>query len=115
MFRRFRSFAQTTYLGVVVIIGIWCGALLLARVEHQRAYEEGLRQGTNLARIFKEYIARVIGGADGVLLTLRDAYEHDPTAFDIELPFRHDTRRDAEVVNYGIVDAGGDIKVSTFG
>ena len=116
MLRRFRPFAQTAaYVGLVVIIGIWCGALFLARAEHQRAYEEGLRQGTNLARIFKEYIARVIGGADGVLLTLRDAYEHDPTAFDIELPFRHDTRRDAEVVNYGIVDASGDIKVSTFG
>src|SRR5215469_5242305 len=109
MFRRFRSFAQTTYLGVVVVIGIWCGALLLARMEHQRAYDDGIRQGTNLARIFKEYIARVVGGADSVLLTLREAYEHDPKRFDIELPFRRDARRDNEVVNYGITDAKGDI------
>src|SRR5215472_15656520 len=115
MLRRFRPFAKTAaYVGLVVIIGIWCGALFLARAEHQRAYEEGLRQGTNLARIFKEYIARVIGGGDNVLLILRDAYEHDPNAFDIELPFRHSARRDAEVVNYSIVDASGEIKVSSF-
>src|SRR5262249_30492946 len=112
----FRSLAQTTtYLGMIVIIGIWCGALLLARVEHQHAYDEGVRQGTNLARVFKEYIARVIGGADSVLLTLRDAYQHDANAFDIELPFRHSARRDAEVVNYSIVDVDGYIKISSFG
>src|SRR5215471_17529813 len=115
MLRWFRSLAHaTTVLALVVVIGIWCGAILLARVEHQRAYDEGLRQGTNLARVFKEYIARVIGGADNVLLILRDAYEHDANAFDIELPFRHSARRDAEVVNYSIVEASGDIKVSSF-
>jgi len=116
MLRWFRSLAHaTTVLALVVVIGIWCGAILLARVEHQHAYDEGLRQGANLARVFKEYIARVVGGADSVLLTLRDAYERDPNNFNIELPFRHNERGRSEVVNYGIVGADGDVKVSTVG
>src|SRR5262249_26881775 len=105
MLQRFRSFAQTTtYLGVVVIIAIWCGVLLLTTAEHRRAYESGARQGANLAHVFKEYISRVIGGADSVLLTLRDAYEHDPVNFDIARPFRRDTAHHTEIAQYGVVN-----------
>ena len=84
MLRRLRAFAQTTtYLGVAVIASIWCGAILLTREEHERAAADGVRQGSNLARVFEEYIARVISGADSVLLTLRDSYQQDPKNFDI--------------------------------
>jgi diguanylate cyclase (GGDEF)-like protein/PAS domain S-box-containing protein len=84
MSQRLRAFAQTTtYLGVAVIASIWCGVFFLTHEEHERAYQEGLRQGSNLARVFEQYIARAIGGADSVLLTLRDSYEHDPSHFEL--------------------------------
>ena len=69
MFQRLRAFAQTTtYLGLAVIVSIWCGVFFLTHEEHERAFEDGVRQGRNLARVFEEYISRVIGGADSVLL-----------------------------------------------
>src|ERR1700730_17673242 len=68
MLQRLRAFAQTTtYLGVLVIAGIWGGVSFLTHEQHQRAYAEGARQGSNLTYVFEQYIARVIGGADSGL------------------------------------------------
>ena len=53
MSQRLRAFAQTTtYLGVAVIASIWCGVFFLTHEEHERAYQEGVRQGSNLASRF---------------------------------------------------------------
>src|SRR5215467_14814538 len=114
MLRRLRAFAQTTtYLGVAVIASIWCGAILLKREEHERAAADGVRQGSNLARVFEEYIARVIGGADSVLLTLRESYERDPKQFDITRSIGPVRLRNNLVMNFGLIDAGGRVKHST--
>src|SRR5215467_1129434 len=84
MFQRFRAFAQmTTYLGVAVIAIVWCGVLYLVHEEHGRAYDDAVRQGSNLARIFEGHIGRAIGGADSTLLALRELYRRDPQHFDI--------------------------------
>ena len=80
-----RAFSQTTtYLGVVMIGVIWSGAFLLANEERERATQDALRQGSNLTRVFAEYISHVIRGTDSALLTLRELYEHDQQNFDIE-------------------------------
>src|SRR5271157_238739 len=87
MFQRLRAFAQvTTYLGLAVIASIWCVVFFLTHEEHERASEEGVRQASNLVRVFEAYISRALGGADSALLTLRDSYEHDPQHFDIARP-----------------------------
>ena len=60
-----RAFAQTTtYLGVVMIAAIWGGIYFLSTEAHDRAYEDGLRQGSNMARVFEEYISRAISGIE---------------------------------------------------
>ena len=60
MFQWVRALKQTTtYLGVIMIAVIWGGVFWLANAEHERAVEDGLRQGGNLARVFEEYISRV--------------------------------------------------------
>jgi len=52
MTKWFQTLAQTTtYLGVVVIAIIWGGIYLLASQEHERAYQDAVRQGGNLARV----------------------------------------------------------------
>ncbi len=56
-----QAFRQTTtYLGVVVIAIIWSGIYLLSSEQHDRAYQDALRQGGNLARVLEEYIERVV-------------------------------------------------------
>ena len=78
-----RAFAQTTtYLGVVMIAVVWGGVFFLDHEAHERAVEDGLRQGSNLARVFEEYISRVIRGVDNELLVLRKLYQQNPDQFD---------------------------------
>jgi diguanylate cyclase (GGDEF)-like protein/PAS domain S-box-containing protein len=83
--RRFgRSLWQTaTYLGVAMIACIWIGVLLLTEEARRRAVENGVREGSNLTRIFEQYISHVVRGADSALLVLRDAYERRPEEFGI--------------------------------
>jgi diguanylate cyclase (GGDEF)-like protein/PAS domain S-box-containing protein len=114
LFRRLRTFAQpTTYLGVAVIATIWCGVFFLTNQERERAYEDGIRQGTNLARVFKEYISRVIGGADSVLLTLREAYGQNTRQIDIAHLLRYSQLQNNGVLQYAIIGADGRFKFST--
>ena len=113
MFQRFRAFAHVaTYLGAVVIAGIWIGAFYLATKEHRRAYEDGIRQGDNLARVFEEYISGVIGGADGMLLTLRDSYERAPRDFKIPSQIHHKQLQNI-IRGFAIVGTDGLYKLSS--
>ena len=83
MFQRLRSFAQpTAYLGLAVITGIWCAAFFLANEARERAYDDALRRGQTLARVFDEYISRVINPIDDELLVLRKIYTQNPSHFD---------------------------------
>jgi diguanylate cyclase (GGDEF)-like protein len=108
MLQRLRAFAQTTtYLGVVVIAGIWGGVLFLTHEEHHRAYEEGVRQGSNLARVFEQFIERVIGGADSGLLALRESYRHDPQNFDLAGQVSRTQFQNNMVMQFAIVGPDG--------
>ena len=84
IFKWLRACAQTTtYLGVVMIGVIWSGAFFLANEKRDYAYENAQRQGSNLARIFAEYISRVINGTDSQLLVLRELYQNNPQITDL--------------------------------
>ncbi len=114
MFQRLRAFAQpTTYLGVAVIATIWCGAFFLTNEEHERAYTEGVRQGSNLARVFEEYISRVIGGADSILLTLRGSYEQNSHNFDIARLLSRSQFQNNVIMQFSIIGPDGLIKLAS--
>jgi PAS domain S-box-containing protein len=108
MLRSLRTFAQmTTYLGAGAIVAVWCGALYLAHEERRNALEDGSRQGSNLVRIFEEYISRVVGGADTTLLALRELYQHDPQHFDIVRTAGRAVSQDNSVVQFGFISPDG--------
>jgi PAS domain S-box-containing protein len=114
LFQRLHKFAQTTtYLGMAVIFIVWCGVIYLAHEEHQRAYANGIRQGSNLARIFQEYISRVVGGADTTLKTLRELYQRDPEHFDISRLADVGQLRADLVAHFAIFGADGFMKLGT--
>ena len=62
---------------------VWSGAYYLANDKREYAYENAQRQGRNLARIFAEYISKVINGTDSQLLVLRELYENNPQIADL--------------------------------
>jgi two-component sensor histidine kinase/PAS domain-containing protein len=114
LFQRLRKFAQTTtYLGIAVIIIVWCVVIYLTHGEHQRAYEDGLRQGSNLSRIFQQYISRVVGGADTTLKALRDLYQSDPEDFDMSRLADIGQLQDDLIGQFAIFGADGFMKLGT--
>src|SRR5215469_5625150 len=88
-----------------MIVIISCGIIYLTFEGHRRAYEDALRQGSDLARIFHEYLSRVVGGADTTLKALRELYQRDPQHFDIA--HLTDQGRAELIIQFAIVGADG--------
>jgi diguanylate cyclase (GGDEF)-like protein len=116
MYQWVRALRQTTtYLGLVMIAVIWGGVFWLANEAHERAAQDGLRQGSNLVRVFEEYIARVIKGTDGQLQVLRTFYERDPQHFEFD-GWNNRTKTQSDLtIHFSIVGPDGMIKLSTLG
>jgi diguanylate cyclase (GGDEF)-like protein/PAS domain S-box-containing protein len=111
-----KAFRQTTtYLGVVVIAIIWGGIYLLASEQHERAYQDAVRQGSNLTRVLEEYVRRVFQQSDQSLLALRRAYEQDPEHFDIQAWVARAQSTNDLTFQYGIADANGLLRASSRG
>jgi len=106
---------STTYLGVAVIVIIWGGIYLLAGQEHESAYQDALRQGSNLSRVLEEYIKRVVQESDSSLLGLRRAYQRDPQNFDIAGWVARTQSHNDLTVQFGIADANGFVTLSSLG
>ena len=103
-----QEFAQTTtYLGVAVISIIWGGIFLLAGQEHERDYRDAVRQGSNLTRVFEEYIRRVVKETDSTLLALRQSYQEDQQHFDIKRWVDRSRSNTELTLNYGIAGPDG--------
>jgi diguanylate cyclase (GGDEF)-like protein len=116
MAKRLRAFRQTTtYLGVAVIAIVWGGIYLLASREHERAYEDAVRQGSNLTRVLEEYIRRVVRESDSSLLAMRRAYQSDPEHFDVAAWAKDNPPYSDMTVQYGFSGANGFLRQSTQG
>jgi len=103
----------TTYLGVVMIAIVWGGIYLLASQQHERAYEDAVRQGSNLTRVLEEYIRRVVQETDHALLALRRAYQKDPQHFDIADWIARTQSQNNLAIQFGITGADGFVKLSS--
>jgi diguanylate cyclase (GGDEF)-like protein/PAS domain S-box-containing protein len=111
-----QAFRQTTtYLGVVVIAIIWCGIYLLSGEQRESAYEDAVRQGSNLTRVLEEYIKRVVQESDSALLELRRAYQKDPQHFDIAAWAAHAQAYSNLTLQFAIADANGFVTLSSLG
>ena len=111
-----QAFRQTTtYLGVVVVAIIWGGIYLLASEQHERAYQDAVRQGSNLTRVLEEYVRRVVQQCDQSLQALRRAYERAPDHFDIDAWMERAHPNNDLTFQYGVADANGFLKASSRG
>ena len=108
-------FQPTTSLGVAVIAIVWGGVHLLTTQEHERAYQDAVRQGSNLTRVLEEYIRRVVQESDQALLALRRRYEKDPQNFEINNWVAMTQSNWDLTLQYGIAGADGFIRQSSHG
>jgi diguanylate cyclase (GGDEF)-like protein/PAS domain S-box-containing protein len=116
MTRWLQAFRQTTtYLGVAVLAVIWGGIYLLASQEHERAYQDAVRQGANLNRVLEEYIRRVVEETDDALLSLRRAYQSDPQDFDIVRWAAETQSNNSIAVQFTVTDPDGFVRRSSRG
>ena len=110
------AFAQTTTaLGVAMIALVWGGVAFFSVAEHERAKEAGLRQGTNLARIFESDISQVVKGADSALLAMRDSYQGDPRNFDLMRMVSSAKYHNDHIIQFVLVGRDGIMKSSSLG
>jgi diguanylate cyclase (GGDEF)-like protein len=103
----------TTYLGVVMIVVIWASAFFLASEKQDNALDYAQRQGSNLARIFAEYISRVINSTDSQLLMLRDLYYNNPSASELTHWIHNAQFKNDLTVQFAIADADGKVTYSS--
>ncbi len=103
----------TTYLGVVMIIVIWAGAFFLASEKQDNALDYAQRQGSNLVRIFAEYISRVINGTDSQLLMLRDLYQNNPSTSELTHWINNAQFKNDLTVQFAVADADGNVLYSS--
>ena len=110
------AFRQTTtYLGFVVIAIIWGGIYLLSSEQRELAYEDAIRQGSNLTRVLEEYIRRVVQESDIALLALRQDYQHNPENFDLATWVVRTQSHNNLTAHFGITDAKGFVTLSSQG
>jgi len=83
--RPFRSLGQAggAILGLCAIAVLWAGIFHSLSVEREQALQGAAQNTSNLARAFEEHIVRSVKAVDQTLLYVRDAYEKDPTGFDV--------------------------------
>ncbi len=74
-----------------------------------------MRQGSNLTRVFDEYISRAISGIDRELLVLRKLYAQDPVHFDFDNWVDSSAARGNLTVHMSIVGPDGILRMSTLG
>jgi hypothetical protein len=82
---------------------------------YDRAYQDGLRQGSNLARVFEEYISRAISGIDGELLVFRKLYNQDTEHFDFRTWIDSAATPNKLTVYFSITGPDGIIRLSSLG
>jgi diguanylate cyclase (GGDEF)-like protein len=72
-----------TLLGLIMIGACWVAVTFVMSIEHEKTLEASIQQSESLVRLFEKDVAQTLSGIDRTLLLLRNAYEANPTHFDL--------------------------------
>lgn len=107
-----RRFTAAVWTGTLVIaVGLWLAALLLARYDESEAMARAERDTGNLARVVAEQTTRAIAEADQVMLFVIDDTQHHGDFADDEIHrlIRHAVQRSSILVQIALIDERGDL------
>jgi hypothetical protein len=87
-----RALAQpVTYLGVVLLVAIYCTLAYLFIADRREANDDAKRHGANLVRIIDQSFTHIFKSIDASLQFLRKSYQQNPSTFDLSA-WVHDPR-----------------------
>jgi PAS domain S-box-containing protein len=107
-----RRFTAAVWAGTLVIaLGLWLAALLLAHYDESEAMARAERDTGNLARVVAEQTTRAIAEADQVMLFVIDDTQHHSDFADGEIHqlIRHAVERSSILVQIALIDERGDL------
>jgi diguanylate cyclase (GGDEF)-like protein len=77
------SLQPATFFGLLLIAACWIGLYFVLSLERSKTLENATQQTATLARLFDDYTSRTLQGIDQTLLLFREAYESDPSHFEL--------------------------------
>jgi len=87
--------------GALTIAAFWIGLAYLLSVERTKAVDVAIQEGNRIVRLIDDHAAQLIGTNDRTLLLLRQAYEENPSQFDL-----HQWTERASVISGVTTDVG---------
>jgi len=84
LYQTYRALAQPAPLfGALTIAAFWIGLAYLLSVERSKAIDAAIQDGNRMVRLIDDHAAQLIGTMDRTLLLLRQAYEENPSQFNL--------------------------------
>ena len=110
-----RALAQpVTYLGVAMLVFIYCALTYLIFADRNTAYMAAERRAVNLVRVIDQSYSHIFKSVDASLLFLRKSYEQNPSTFDLSAWVRDPSVRNALTFDFVLVDANGRVAQASF-
>jgi PAS domain S-box-containing protein len=112
LFRRGKAHAwaqPVTYLGVAMLVAIYCILAFLIHSDRQETVTAAQRQGDNLVRIIDKSYSHVFESIDATLRFLRINYQQQPTTFDVTDWITNSFARNELTFDFVILDASGKV------
>ena len=103
-----------TYLGVAMLLFIYCALAYLLVADRNEANNEAQRQGANFVRIIDQSFTHIFKSVDASLLFLRKSYAQNRSTFDLSSWVRDPSVRNELTFEFMICDANGRIVDTSF-
>jgi PAS domain S-box-containing protein len=111
-----RPFLQpVTYLGVAMLVFLYCALTYLLITDKKEDEALAIRRTTNIERVVHGSVVQLFNSAGNLLLLLREAYQNDPSHFDLTKWARKASNHNDLINNFTIVDAAGRVAQTSFG
>src|SRR5262245_61302589 len=99
--------------GALTIAAFWIGLVYLLSVERSKAIDAAIREGNRVVRLMDDHAAQLIGTTDRTLLLLRQAYEENPSQFDLHLWTERASVISGVTTDVGLIDANAYVYART--
>lgn len=103
-----------TYLSIAMLAFIYCGVAYLLIADRKDNFDNAVRDGKNLVRIFDQSFSHIFKSVDAALLFVRKSYQQSPASFDLATWVHDPSIRNKLIFDFTILDANGRIVDTTY-
>jgi signal transduction histidine kinase len=110
--KRISATRFTAVFGLLLIVGGWCGLVVVSRIDREREVVNARSQNAFIAIALEEQARRVFKTADTALVYLKDEFEKNGDVTGSMKNFARMTKSDLQAVQIAIADEKGDLLYS---